>query len=126
VSADVYEAVVRYQIKSWDLAANSYRVLVDGRDATRDSPRRFDPLLVKGASSCRKDTKQKVSMQVLDKKTGKLSVIFDVEAIRWLTENEAEVEGGYLCGSLCMAAGNYRVIRDGTHWLVTAYSVRMR
>jgi hypothetical protein len=57
------------------------------QDATRDFPRRFDPLPVKGASSCRKDTKQKVSMQVLDKKTGKLSVIFDVEAIRWLTEN---------------------------------------
>jgi hypothetical protein len=125
-SVDVYEAVVRYQIKSWDLAASSYCVSVEGRDATKDFLKRFNPLLVKSASSCRKQTKQKVSMQVVDKKTGKPSVIFDVEAIHWLSQNEADVEGGYLCGSLCMAGGKYHVIRDGIQWVVTRYDVHIQ
>lgn len=124
-SVDVYEAVLRYQIKSWDLAAISYCVSVEGRDATNGFLKRFYPLPVKGASSC-KQTKQKVSMQVIDKKTGKPSVIFDVEAIHWLSKNEADVEGGYLCGSLCMAGGKYHVIRDGMQWVVTRYDVQIQ
>ncbi len=124
--ADVYEAVVRYQIKSWDLAANSYCVSVDGRDPTKDFLKRFNPLLVKGASGCIKQTKLKVSMQVVDKKTGKPSVIFDVEAIHWLSQNEAVVGGGYLCGSLCMAEGKYHVIRDGMQWVVRGYEVQIQ
>jgi len=32
-SIDVYEAVLRYQIKTWDLAADSYCVKINGEDA---------------------------------------------------------------------------------------------
>jgi len=124
--ADVYEAVVRYQIKSWDLAANSYCVSIEGRDAAKDFLKRFDPLPVKGLSSCRKQAMEKVLVVVTDKQSGKRSVIFDAEAIRWITENEAEVTGGYFCGSLCMASGTYHVVRDGTHWAVKGYDVHFR
>jgi hypothetical protein len=125
-SADVYEAVVRYQTKAWDLAADSYCVSINGRDAAEDFLERFVPLPVKAALKCRKQTKAKVTVVVLDKKTGKRSVIFDVETIRWITENEAEVAGGYFCGSLCSASGIYHVIRDGTHWVVTRYDISTR
>ena len=124
-AADVYEAVIRYQIKSWKLAAKSYCVKMNGRDPKKDFLDRFHPLPVKGASGCRRQTTAKVMMQVRDKKTGNVAVIFDVEAIRWLSENEAEVEGGYLCGSRCMAGGNYHLLRDGTHWVVTGYGVHI-
>jgi hypothetical protein len=122
-SADAYEAVVRYQINAWDLAADSYCILIDGRDAPADFLKRFGPLPVRGASKCRKREKVKGLVVVLDKKTGKRSVIFDVETIRWITENEAEVVGGYFCGSFCMAGGRYHVIRNGTHWVVTGYDI---
>lgn len=125
-SADVYEAVVRYQIKSWDLAANSYCISVEGKDATKDFLKRFNPLPVTVGSNCIKQAKQKFPMQVVDKKTGKRSVIFDVEAIHWLTKDEAEVEGGYVCGSLCMAGGKYHVSRDGMQWVVTRYEVQIQ
>jgi len=49
---------------------------------------------VKGASKCRKREKTKGIVRVFDKTTGKRSVIFDAETIRWITENEAEVAGG--------------------------------
>ena len=61
-------------------------------------------------------------VSVVDKKTGKRSVIFDVEAIQWISENEAAVEGGYFCANLCMASGRYHVVRDGTKWRVTRYA----
>ena len=48
--ADVYEAVLRYQVESWELAADSYCVEVSGKDANRALLERFKPLLrVKGA-----------------------------------------------------------------------------
>jgi hypothetical protein len=125
-SANVFEAVVRYQIESWDLAANSYCISIEGKDATTDFLRRLTPLPVKAASGCRKHTTEKVMVSVVDKKTGKRSVIFDVEAIHWLSENEATVEGGYFCANLCMASGLYHVVRDGTKWRVTRYDVKLQ
>lgn len=125
-SANVFEAVVRYQIESWELAANSYCISIQGKDATPDFLRRLTPLPVKAASECRKHTTDKVMVSVLDKKTSKRSVIFDVEAIHWISENEVAVEGGYFCASLCMVSGLYRVVRDGTKWRVTRYDVRLQ
>jgi len=119
----VFEAVVRYQIKSWELSANSYCVSIDGRDAPKDFLRRFEPLPVKGASRCSKRTTAKTLFSVVDKQTGKRSVIFDVETIHWITENEAEVEGGYVCATSCSAAGRYHVVHDGNQWQVTAYNI---
>ena len=121
-SANVFEAVVRYQIESWELAANSYCISIEGKDATTDFLRRLTPLPVKAASGCRKQITEKVMVSVVDKKTGKRSVIFDVEAIQWISENEAAVEGGYFCANLCMASGRYHVVRDGTKWRVTRYA----
>ena len=125
-SANVVEAVVRYQIESWELAANSFCISIEGKDATTDFLRRLAPLPVKAASGCRKQTTEKVMVSVVDKKTGKRSVIFDIEAIHWISENEAEVEGGYFCADLCMASGRYHVVRDGTKWRVTRYDVKIQ
>lgn len=120
-SDDVYEAVVRFQITSWDLAAHSYCISINGHNASQQFLARFDSLPVKTASGCHKQTTQKVVMSIVDK-AGKHSVIFDVGSIRWLKENqEAEVDGGYWCGGLCSAGGVYHVLRDGTHWKVTGF-----
>jgi hypothetical protein len=75
-SADVFESVVRYQIKSWELAANSYCISIVGKDATTDFLKRLTPLPVKAASGCKKHTTEKVMVSVVDKKTGKRSVDF--------------------------------------------------
>ena len=125
-SANVFEAVVRYQIESWELAANSYCISIQGKDATTDFLRRLTPLPVKAASGCRKHTTEKVMVSVVDKKTGKRSVIFDVKAIHSISENEVTVEGGYFCADLCMASGLYHVVRDGTKWRVTRYDVKLQ
>ena len=123
---DIYEAVLRYQIKNWELAADSYCIEVNGKDANATLLSRLSPLPVKRASACRKKTVQKVMMQVVSRKSGKMSVIFDMEEIHWRTNSEAEVGGGYLCGGLCMAGGTYHVSWDGTRWTVTEYDIHVQ
>jgi hypothetical protein len=97
--ADVYEAVVRYQIKSWELAAAAYCVKVNGQDADKIFLKRFHPLPVKGASACREDAPRGLEFPfslVVEKQTGKNSVIFDVGRLRWLNQSAVEVDGDYL------------------------------
>jgi hypothetical protein len=55
---------------------------------------------------------------VLDKKTGKKSIIFQVTSIQWLGETEAEVEGGYYEGNLSSSGNVYRVIYENKEWVV--------
>ena len=120
-SADVYEAVVRYQMKSFDF--KSFCVQIDDKDADEEFSRRFNPRQVKGASGCRGKSKGKFSWSVVDKKTGKPSVILHVGRIHWLTNDEADVDGGYTLAVLGGAGGSYHVIREGTHWVVTEFKV---
>lgn len=124
VEVDIREAVVRFQIKTWDLAASSYCVSIKGKDPDKTFLKRFDPLPVKGASGCRK-TVFGAQTSVLDRGTAKRSVIFDINSIRWLTEAEVEVYGGYFCGSLCAAAGTYRVVREQTRWEVKSFGTQV-
>jgi len=123
--ADVQEAVLRYQIATWDLSAVSYCVKVDGKDADKDFLLRLRPLPVMPASQCRKQTPAKLKglYHVVDKQTKKKAVIFRMGEIRWIKQSEAEIDGGYDCASLCMAHGTYHVVWDGTRWTVSAFNI---
>ncbi len=118
---EIREAIIRFQIKTWELTADSYCVSINGKDPHEEFLKRFQPLPVKGASGCRKKTIGKVQISVLDKRTGKLAVIFDLGSIRWLSDGKVEVEGGYVCGSLCMAEGTYHVVQESRGWVVTKF-----
>ena len=122
VTADIYEAVVRFQIKSWELAADSYCVKIRGRGAEKSFLRRFAPLPVKPASGCR-ERGLWYERRVVDKRTRKNSVIFDLGEIRWPKRTEAEVDGGYHCGSQCMGGGTYHLTWNGTRWVVTRFDL---
>ncbi len=79
---------------------------------------------VKPASGCKKQNKS-VFMNVVDKVTKKNSVIFDLDEIRWIGETEADVTGGYLCASMCMAGGVYHALRDQSGWHVTRFDAQV-
>ena len=125
-ATDLYEVVLRYQIKSWELAADSYCVEVNGKDASKELLNRLMSLPVKPASACRKKTTHRVMMRVVDKKSGKMSVIFDMGQIRWPRSSEADVDGGYVCGSGCMAAGTYHLKWDGSRWTIAKYDIHIQ
>jgi hypothetical protein len=122
----VYEAVIRYQIKTWDLGASTYCIKVEGKDADKKFLQRLKPLPVKPESDCtQRHNKNTYTTTVIDKDTKKRSVIFGVGAILWRSQTEAEVQGAYLCGSQCMSGGIYHVIRNGGQWQVTKYDARI-
>jgi hypothetical protein len=116
----VYEAVVRYQVANWQLGAESYCIRINGVDADGKLLHSLKPLAVKPASECLQ-VKKKFDMTVIDKHSKKKSVIFGASNIRWTSETTADVEGGYLCGTQCMAGGVYHVVKDGEQWRVTKY-----
>src|SRR5579872_1473191 len=74
-SLDLYEAVVRFQIKSWQSTANTYCIEINGADPGPACLLRLRPLHVKGASACQK-LNDKTQMIVVDGKN-KGAVIFD-------------------------------------------------
>ena len=120
---DLYEAVIRFQIKSWQQAAHTFCVEINGVDPDQALLTRLRLLHVKGASACQKrDEKQ--SMNIVN---GKMqgSVIFNLAAVRSVNEFEIEVEGGYLCGGLCMAQGVYRVVREASGWHVVGFEAHL-
>ena len=72
---DLYEAVIRYQIKSWQQAAHTYCVEINGADPNPALLQRLRPLHVRGASACQKLIEKRL-MRVVDGKM-KGSVIFN-------------------------------------------------
>jgi hypothetical protein len=124
-TAAVYEAVARYQIKSWELTAHAYCFRVKGQDADKQFLDRLKPLPVKPESDCtQKDTKT-FNMSIVDKRTKKSAVLFGLGGILWRSPTEVEVEGSYLCGSQCLAGGIYHAVLDQNQWTVTKFDVRI-
>lgn len=124
-TAAVYEAVARYQIKSWQLTAHIYCFRVKGQDADKEFLDRLKPLPVRPESDCtQKDTKT-FTMSIVDKRTKKSAVLFGLGGILWRSPTEAEVEGSYLCGSQCMAGGVYHLAFDQGIWSVTRFDQRI-
>jgi len=106
------EAVVRYQIKSWEIGADSYCVRIKGQDADDKFLRQLKGLPVRPASDCTQK-KTKDGMSVVDKHSKKKSVLLGVGDIIALTDDSAKVQGSYLCGSQCMSGGVYHLAFDG-------------
>ncbi len=116
----VYAAVVRYQVATWTLGADSYCIKIKGVDADGKLLHSLKGLAVKPASDCLQ-VKKKFDMVVIDKHSKKKSVIFGAGNIRWTSETTADVEGGYLCGSQCMSGGVYHVVKDDGQWKVIKF-----
>ena len=55
---------------------------------------------------------------VVDKKTGQQGIIYRAGKVRWINENEAEVDGSYRVANLFAGGCSYRVVRDEDKWMV--------
>ena len=58
-------------------------------------------------------------MRVTDKQTGKRGLIFRVSLIKWISDTEAEVKGGYYEDGLSASGNTYRVKKKGGTWQIT-------
>lgn len=119
--ADIYEAVFRHQFgckaSPTQHSAGSYFIQIQGADPTDTFIQRFSAQTspVKRASEARHAR----NSGIYDRQTGKMSLIFELGAIRWIGKNSVEVEGGYYEGNLSSSGNTYRLIRQGNKWKVS-------
>lgn len=119
----IREVVLRYQIKSWELNADVYFVEINSKDPSKEFLNRMADL--KKPVKRKSDSKQAGAAKeyVRDKRSRLRGVIFDQARVIKKTESTVDVEGGYFCGSLCMASGTYHLQLRGTTWVVTGFDV---
>jgi len=118
----IREVVFRYQfehnVSGQKQEANSYYLEVEeGADPSRQLLARFDghqpPVQPASASTLEAGT-----ALVLDRETGLSGLIFRVDEIRWLGEDEVEVDGGYEEASESGSGNTYLVAREERGWEV--------
>lgn len=123
---DIRETVFRYQFKhnASALQHNAkvfFLALDNGSDPNDKFIERFksnEPPVMKVSKS------RVISKGVEDKRTGGAGLIFRVTTIKWITDDEVEVTGGYYEGTQSASGNLYRVVRDGTGWKVKTDSLR--
>jgi hypothetical protein len=120
---DIREAVFRYQFghngSSQQQSAKVYFLSVGEkyRDPSDAFMKRFaehKPPVRKASAS-----QQLRGRGIVDKRTGELGLAFGVETIKWISETEVEVRGGYAEAELSASGNTYTVKKQGGKWKVT-------
>jgi hypothetical protein len=118
---EIREAIFRHQFANNRAGAKAYEALFflsveDGSDPTDDFMECFRNAghRVRKVSQCACSPVDGVQ----DKETGEPGVILEVREITWITEDEAEVEGGHYRHGLSSSGNCYRVVREAGRWAV--------
>ena len=116
----IREAIFRYQFEfnasGLGKTANGYFLSVEGdSDPSPQLLKQFNGHrpLVKPVSA---SVLEAGTGQVLDRESGLPSLLFRIIVIRWLSDDEVEVEGGYEEASESGAGNIYLLKKDGGHW----------
>jgi hypothetical protein len=120
---DIREAVFRYQFDHNDSgqqkSAKVYFIGVGEKaaDPSDDFMKRFADHLppVRKASASHFIT----GKGLLDKKTGERGLAFQVTTIKWISDTEVEVSGGYYEAELSSSGNTYTVQKKNRKWKVT-------
>ncbi len=66
----------------------------------------------------RSESSSSIDVGVQDKKTGESGLIFNVGEIRWISETEVEVDGGYYEAGLSSSGNTYFLKKRDGKWVV--------
>lgn len=119
---NVREAVFRYQfqhnssVQGQRAAVYCLSIGEKNTDPSDDFMKRFAGFKppVRKASDCSTDAYR----GVMEKSTGKRGLVFRVKAIKWTSDTEAEVVGGYFEDGLSASGDTYTVKRQHGTWKV--------
>jgi len=129
---DIREATFRYQFgknaSGQQQAAKNFYLAVPGGGKGTDPDDAFmkrfagNKPTVKRLSECDSSDDK----GVVDKKTGERGLIFTTGAIKWVSDTEVEISGGYYEAGLSASGntyflkkvdGKWKVIKDVMHWI---------
>ena len=119
---DIRETVFRYQCRhNASIQVSSavvYCLSVENNaDPSEDFMKRFAGFkpTVHKASDCNTDAYK----GVVEKATGKRGLVFRVKSIKWISQTDAEVVGGYFEDGLSASGNTYTVTRIKGRWRVS-------
>ena len=120
---DIREAVFRYQFhhnaSALQQEAKVYCLAVGRKlgDPTDEFMRRFrnDKPAVRKASSCDLMT----GNGVVERRTGNQGIELEIASLKWISDSEVEVEGGYYEGNMSSSGNLYTVNERDGKWRVT-------
>jgi hypothetical protein len=118
---DVREAVFRYMFENnASLMQNNAPIIFLGVEGGQDPSPEFLERFAKQWPPVEPRSSASVSAVTgaVDKKTGKRGLIFRIESLRWVSDSEAEVVGGYYEGGLSASGNVYRVKSEAGKWVV--------
>jgi len=118
---EVRAALVRYLAQDWGGDDRVFFISIEEKDPSDEFVARLKGFAnpIKKASQSKNVQEGKTFFShIRDKATDRPGVIFSVGRISWKSKNEAEVEGGYYCGSLCGGDSRYRVKYKDKKWQV--------
>jgi hypothetical protein len=126
---DIREVVFRYQIATNEVSKAKVYFLSIGlgekgrdmfdasHDPSADFMKRFDDLkapIQKASAS----TFSSPDGWVVEKRSGKRGVLFEIRSVKWISETEVEVEGGFAAGMLYARGFTYTVKKEKSKWSV--------
>jgi hypothetical protein len=129
---DIREATYRYQFgknaSGQQQSAKSYYLSLDAGDKRKDPDDGFIKRFADNTPPVKKVSECDASANkgVVDKKTGERGLIFSTGAIKWVSDTEVEVSGGYYEAGesssgntyyLKKVEGKWKVIKDVQQWI---------
>ena len=119
---DVREAVFRYQFKELNVQVAYYFISIDNKNPTQAFLDRFRENSPEVRPAADAHFEKKPIPGYVERHNDKQGIMFRQGAIRWNSETQADVEGGYECGDLCDPAnGAYHVAHTADGWNVTSF-----
>jgi hypothetical protein len=129
---DIREATFRYQFgknaSGQQQRAKSYYLAISADGKSGDPDDAFMKRFVGNEPPVKKRSECDTSAQkgVVDKKTGESGLVFSTGPIKWVSDTEAEISGGYYEAGLSAsgntyylkkADGKWKVIKNVMHWI---------
>ena len=113
---DIDSTIKIYFVGFYEEIDSNYFFRGDAKDPDHDFLRRFDNFFKKVKKISESEYSQNTFYRIKDKNTKELGLIFKVGPIKWLSENEVEVEAGYLEGRSSAGGLSYILYKENNAW----------
>ncbi|PWT93274.1 MAG: hypothetical protein C5B55_04795 [Blastocatellia bacterium] len=128
VESDIREAVLRYLFEHEAQQQKPYTKVLFISIEKKDPDDKFIARFKDHTPPVKKGSESELSSDiggVRDKKTGEGGILYRVGGIKWINEHEVEVDGSYYVANLFAGGCSYRVVQDGSKWIVKGCGGKM-
>jgi len=118
---DIRESLFRYQFSAEPLVFEYHFIAIENKSPSRNFLERFNADTPEVAPISDVERIRKPLREIVNKKDQKQGVIFDQDAIKWISDTKVDIVGHSECGDTCEErSGTYHLSKQGDRWVVTS------